>query len=89
MVRKGRFAIPAIVVGLAIGSTSSASAAEPYDLLLPAGQACEAFDLGLNITANPHRVFREFRDADGNLVSSAHSFGAVIASHGSGLLAKM
>jgi hypothetical protein len=61
-VRKVRFAIPAIVAGLAIGSTSAASAAETIHLEFPAGQACEGFALGLDITPNPHRVFREFKD---------------------------
>lgn len=60
--RKVRFAIPAIVLGLAIGSTSAASAAEPIiHLEFPAGVACD-FALGLDITPNPHRVFREFKD---------------------------
>lgn len=65
---KVRVVVPAIVVGLAVGSTSAASAVEPFDLLLPAGQACESFTLGVNITQNPHRVFKEFKDAEGNLV---------------------
>ena len=66
--RKVRFAIPAIVLGLAIGSTSAASAAAPFDFSFPAGEACAGFALGLNITPNPHRVFKEFEDAEGNVV---------------------
>lgn len=65
---KSRLAIPAVVVGLTLGSISSATAVEPYDLVLPAGQACAGFNLGLNITENPGRVLKEFRDADGNPV---------------------
>jgi hypothetical protein len=61
-VRKVRFAIPAIVLGLAIGSTSAASAAETIHLEFPAGEACNDFGLGLDITPNPHQVFKEFKD---------------------------
>jgi hypothetical protein len=67
-VRKVRFAIPAIVAGLAIGSTSAASAAEPFDFSFPAGEACPGFALGLNITPNPRQAFKEFEDEAGNVV---------------------
>ena len=66
--RKVRFAIPAIVLGLAIGSTSAASAAEPIHLEFPAGEACQDFALALDITLNPRQVFKEFKDDAGNVV---------------------
>ena len=44
-----------------------AHAALDFDLVLPAGLACD-FDLGLNITPGEHTVTKEFTDADGNPV---------------------
>ena len=35
---------------------------------LPAGLACADFDLRIEITGNPHRVFRQFTDKNGNVV---------------------
>ena len=54
------------LVGLA---TPSVAVASPPDTVLdfPAGVACD-FALRVEIWANPHRVFREFRDKDGNVV---------------------
>ena len=65
--RKVGSAIPAIAVGLAVRDECSFGG-RTFRLLLPAGQACEAFTSGPNITPNPHRVFKEFGDAEGNLV---------------------
>jgi flagellar hook assembly protein FlgD len=42
-------------------------AAEAATLDLPAGTAC-AFDLRIDISVNPNRVTKEFRDENGNLV---------------------
>ena len=47
---------------------SAASAAETIHLEFPAGQACKDFALGLDITPNPHRVSRNFLNAEGNHV---------------------
>ena len=51
----------------AIAIPVPAHAALDFDLVLPAGLACD-FDLGLNITPGEHTVTKEFTDADGNPV---------------------
>jgi hypothetical protein len=51
------------LLGSAIPSTALA---DPIDL--PAGLACAGFDLRIEITPNPNRVYREFYDKSGNLV---------------------
>ena len=51
------------LLGSAIPSTALA---DPIDL--PAGLACAGFDLRIEITPNPNRVYRKFYDKSGNLV---------------------
>lgn len=46
----------------------SIAAADVFAFDLPAGLACESFDLRLEGTTNPRRVQREFYDKDGNVV---------------------
>ena len=56
-------AILAVLAALAVPPVAAAQ--EP--LVLPAGVACE-FELRIESDTNPNRVFREWRDSDGNLV---------------------
>ena len=54
-----------------VGSTtpSLAAASDPDQVVdLPAGLACAGFDLRVEIWNNPNRVFKEFRDKNGNVV---------------------
>ena len=53
----------AVMAALAVPQVAAAQ--EP--LVLPAGVACE-FELRIESDTNPNRVFREWRDSDGNLV---------------------
>lgn len=62
---RGSFAFGLLLALL--GSGMPAVAAD-FVLDLPAGQACQTFDLRVEITQNPHRVFREFFDKNGNPV---------------------
>lgn len=56
-----------------VGSATQSIAADPppppdvvFDL--PAGLACPGFDLRIEIWNNPNRVFKEFKDKNGNVV---------------------
>jgi hypothetical protein len=56
-----------------VGSATQSIAAEPPlppDMVidLPVGQACAGFDLRVEIWNNPNRVFKEFKDKNGNVV---------------------
>lgn len=53
---------------LGAGISSIAAAAPPLVIDLPAGLACAGFDLRVEITASPHRVYREFVDNSGDVV---------------------
>jgi hypothetical protein len=55
-----------VLLGSAIPSTAVADPDLVIDL--PDGLACSGFDLRLEITANPNRVYREFYDKSGNIV---------------------
>jgi hypothetical protein len=54
------------LLGSAVPSTAIAD--PDFILDLPAGLACANFDLRIEITASPNRVYREFYDKSGNLV---------------------
>jgi len=54
--------------GLLGAGISSIAAASPVVLELPAGLACADFGLRVELTASPHRVYREFVDNSGNIV---------------------
>lgn len=56
------------LLGSALPSTAVADPPEVTVIDLPAGLACAGFDLRIEITANPNRVYREFYDKSGNLV---------------------
>jgi hypothetical protein len=58
----------AVLSVLGLGMPSTASADPDFVVDLPAGQACPSFDLRVEITGNPNRVYREFHDKSGNLV---------------------
>jgi len=66
-------AVTATLVTL-VGSATQSIAADPPpapDVVvidLPAGLACAGFDLRVEIWANPNRVFKEFKDKNGNVV---------------------
>lgn len=55
-----------------VGPAGQSVAVEPTPpdavIDLPAGLACAGFDLRVEIWNNPNRVFKEFRDKDGNVV---------------------
>lgn len=53
-----------------VGSATQSIAADPPDVVidLPAGVACASFDLRIEIWNNPNRVFKEFKDKNGNVV---------------------
>jgi hypothetical protein len=55
------------VGSLAVAGPLQAQATAPFDLDLPAGQAC-AFRLGVNVMASDHRVVKEFTDPNGDVV---------------------
>jgi hypothetical protein len=70
-----------IMAGAALLSTLSAGTAHAADEIidLPEGIACPDFPLRIEITNNPHRVVKEFEDANGNIVriieaGKAHDF---------------
>lgn len=54
-----------LTLGLAVPSTASAA---DFTLDLPAGLACESFDLHIEGDFNPKHVYKEFYDKNGNLV---------------------
>ncbi len=56
----------ALVPFIALWGLSTYSAAEPF--VLPAGQACQDFDVVVDITAPKNRVDRTFYDQNGNPV---------------------
>jgi hypothetical protein len=65
-------AVAATTIGLA-GTATQSVAADPAPspdatIDFPAGQACPGFDLRVEIWNNEHRVFKEFRDKNGNVV---------------------
>jgi hypothetical protein len=68
MSSKGLLAAGAMLAVLG-SAVPSAAVADP-DLIidLPAGFACAGFDLRIEITPNPNRVYREFYDKSGNVV---------------------
>jgi hypothetical protein len=53
-----------------LGSAVPSTAVADPDIIidLPAGLACAGFDLRIESTPNPNRVYREFYDKSGNLV---------------------
>ena len=58
----------AVAAVLAVGTSVPVSAAAPdFSIVLPAGVACAAFDLGVEGTGDK-RIMREFTDRNGNLV---------------------
>ncbi len=66
-----RLACVVAVMLMASGGAAAPSLAQsPPDatIVFPAGLACAGFDLQVDIWANPHPVFREFYDKNGNLV---------------------
>lgn len=64
-------AVTATLVTL-VGSGTQSIAAEPpppppdQAIDLPPGQACSGFELLVEIWGNPNRVFKEFKDSNGN-----------------------
>jgi len=54
--------------GLLGAGMASIAAASPVVIELPAGLACADFGLRVEVTASPHRVYREFVDNGGNVV---------------------
>jgi hypothetical protein len=63
----------AITLITLVGSSTQSIAAEPstppdFVVDLPAGLACADFDLRVEIWNNPNRVFKEFKDQNGNVV---------------------
>jgi hypothetical protein len=58
----------AVASALAVGTSVPVSAAAPdFSIVLPAGVACAAFDLGVEGTGDK-RIMREFTDRNGNVV---------------------
>jgi hypothetical protein len=57
-----------LVAMLMLFAVAPASAQTTPDLVLPAGVACSAFDLGIYISGGEHQVFKEFKDKNGNVV---------------------
>jgi hypothetical protein len=57
----------AMLVALASVAPSTAAAAD-FTLELPAGMACESFDLRVEGDTNPRQVYKEFYDKNGTLV---------------------
>lgn len=55
-------------VALLSAGVPSIAAADPFVLDLPAGQACPSFDLRVEVTPSPRRVYQDFYDKNGNLV---------------------
>jgi hypothetical protein len=68
MSSKGLLAAGAMLALLGSAVPSAALADPDFVLDLPAGLACANFDLRLEVTENPNRVYREFYDKSGNLV---------------------
>jgi hypothetical protein len=60
--------IGASMLALTMGSMIPVKAADSYEFTLPAGLACEGFDLTINVTGSDHRVLREWTDEEGNVV---------------------
>ncbi len=60
--------IGASLLALTFTSGNPVNAADSYEFTLPAGLACEGFDLTINVTASDHQVFKEWTDDDGNVV---------------------
>ena len=54
------------LMSLLVFSANSA-VAQDHDFILPAGQACD-FELAIDVAGGDKQVFREFVDADGNVV---------------------
>ena len=68
MCSKGLLAAGAMLALLGAAVPSAALADPDLIIDLPMGQACADFDLRIEITASPNRVYREFYDKSGNLV---------------------
>jgi hypothetical protein len=68
MSSKGLLAAGATLALLGSAVPSTAIADPDLVIDLPAGLACANFDLRIEVTANPNRVYREFYDKSGNLV---------------------
>lgn len=66
-------AVTVTLITLVGSATTQSIAADPQPLLdavvidLPAGLACD-FALSVEISSNPNRVFKEFKDKNGNVV---------------------
>jgi hypothetical protein len=52
----------------ALADVNVANHSRPFDIVFPAGQVCAGFGLGVWVDGDHQRVFREFKDADGNVV---------------------
>ncbi len=57
----------------ALAAPTQAWAAEPITIPLDAGQACQDFPVTISIQQTDTRVFRQFRDAQGNVVRTLES----------------
>ncbi len=76
----------ALTAGLALTTAAPASAAPPQTFELPAGTAC-SFALKVVQSGGEHRVDKEFRDQNGNLVrllSAGQGFGLTITNTDTG-----
>ena len=70
MLRTRLACMVAVTLIALVGAAAPSLAQSPPDatITLPAGLACAGFDLQVDIWANPHQVFREFSDKNGNVV---------------------
>ena len=70
MLRTRLACVVAVTLIALVGAAAPSLAQSPPDatITLPAGLACAGFDLQVDIWANPHQVFREFSDKNGNVV---------------------
>lgn len=64
---RAHLGIAAVVAAIAAIALPGAAQAADFVLPLPAGTAC-TFDITVTGVDNPHRLMKEFTDADGNVV---------------------
>ena len=60
--------IKQIMAAAGLVLTCSVAVAQDATIDLPQGLACDGFALRIEIWGNPHRVYREFLDKNGNVV---------------------
>jgi hypothetical protein len=59
----------ASAAAMAVGSVAPVSAAPecPFDICVPAGDACEGFAVGIDVSGG-NRIMRKFKDREGNVI---------------------